>query len=237
MHGGMARTGARIFAGFARSTTVTWLAIPVALICLVVIVTWAVIGTGAMAVEEPKFTVSLRDGACEVRDYPAMVAAEVTVSGDQKAAVRRGFGLLAGYIFGGNTRQQRIAMTAPVAQQPAAQTPPGETIAMTAPVTRIAAGNAWVVRFTMPSHYTLATLPNPADKRVMLRQIAPARQIAIRFSGVATQASLTAKTAELMAFAHSHGLQTIGPAALAQYDPPWTLWFMRRNEVLIQLAG
>eukprot|EP01037_Dinobryon_pediforme_P010135 gene10135-10203_t len=231
MQGGMAGTGARIDSSGARSTTVKWLAIPAALIGL------AVIGTWAMAVEEPKFTVSLRDGAFEVRDYPAVVVAEVTVSGDQKAAVRQGFGLLAGYIFGGNTRQQRIAMTAPVAQQPAAKAPAGETVAVTAPVTQIPSGNAWVVRFTMPSQYTLATLPNPADKRVMLRQVAPARFAVVRFSGVATQSSLTAKAAELAAFAHKRGLQTVGPAALAQYDPPWTLWFMRRNEVLIQLAG
>jgi hypothetical protein len=230
-NGGMAGSGARIHAGFAGKATVKWLAIPVVLIGL------AVIGTWAMAVEEPKFTVTLHDGAFEVRDYPAVIVAEVIVSGDQKTAVRQGFGLLAGYIFGGNTRQQRIAMTAPVAQQPAGGAPTGETIAMTAPVTQIRSGDSWVVRFTMPSRYTLATLPNPANRRVTLRQVAPARYLVVRFSGVATQASLTAKTAELIAFAHKHGLQMVGPAALAQYDPPWTLWFLRRNEVQIQLAG
>ncbi|MEO8461020.1 MAG: heme-binding protein, partial [Dokdonella sp.] len=85
-----------------------------------------------MAVEEPAFKTVLKDGNFEVRDYPALVVAEVTVSGEQKEAASRGFRLLAGYIFGGNKRRQSIAMTAPVAQEPTS-----EKIAMTAPVTQI----------------------------------------------------------------------------------------------------
>lgn len=79
------------------------------------------IGTPAMAIEEPKFTVSLHEGAIEVRDYQAAVAAEVTVTGDQKGAASKGFRLLAGYIFGGNTRHQSIPITAPVAQERAGE--------------------------------------------------------------------------------------------------------------------
>ena len=192
---------------------------------------FAVIGTPAMAVEEPKFTVSLHEGAFEIRDYPAVVAAEVTVTGDQKGAASKGFRLLAGYIFGGNTRRQSIAMTAPVAQERA-----GEKIAMTAPVTQTPSDGAWVVRFTMPSRYSLATLPQPNDPRVKLRNIAPARFAVVRFSGVAGDANVAAKTAELAAFTQAHHLHTVGPASLAQYNPPWTLWFMRRNEVMIAVA-
>ncbi len=84
-----------------------------------------------MAVEEPAFRTVVREGAFEIRDYPALVVAEVTVTGDQKEAAGKGFRLLAGYIFGGNRRKQSIAMTAPVAQEPVS-----ETIAMTAPVTQ-----------------------------------------------------------------------------------------------------
>jgi len=185
-----------------------------------------------MAIEEPKFTVSLRDGAFEIRDYLAAVAAEVMVTGDQKTAASRGFRLLAGYIFGGNTRHQSIAMTAPVAQQRA-----GERIAMTAPVTQTPSDGAWVVRFTMPGGYSLETLPEPNDPRVTLRNVAPARFAVVRFSGVARDTNVAAKTAELTAFAKAHHLHTIGPASLAQYNPPWTLWFMRRNEVMIRLEG
>lgn len=208
------------FAGKAK-----WLVLPVLVIGFVL--AWS----QTTSVEEPKYTVSLREGAIEIRDYPATVAAEVTVTGDQRTAASKGFRLLAGYIFGGNTRHQSIAMTAPVAQQRA-----GETIAMTAPVLQTPRDGGWVVRFTMPARYSIETLPKPDDPAVMLRQIAPARYAVIRFSGLVSQANVAGKAAALLAFVSAHHLHTIGAVSLAQYDPPWTLWFLRRNEVLIQLV-
>ena len=188
-------------------------------------------GTDAMAVEEPAFRSVLHEGAFEVRDYPALVVAEVTVSGDQKEAASKGFRLLAGYIFGGNKRRQSIAMTAPVAQ---AQT--SEKIAMTAPVTQIQSAGEWVVRFTMPSAYSMDTLPEPNDPKVHLRVLPPTRFAVLQFSGLARKDDVATKTAELEKLAGTHHLRAIGPASLAQYDPPWTLWFMRRNEVMIPVA-
>ena len=184
-----------------------------------------------MAVEEPPFRSVLKDGAFEIRDYPALVVAEVTVAGGQSAAASRGFRLLAAYIFGGNARRQSIAMTAPVAQEPV-----GEKIAMTAPVVQTRAPDAWVVRFTMPRGYTLETLPRPNDARVRLRTTPPTKVAVIRFSGVAEPGNVAAKSAELSAWIQRRRLRPTGPAALAQYDPPWTLWFMRRNEVMIPVA-
>ncbi len=189
-------------------------------------------GSGAaMAVEEPAFKQVLREGNFELRDYPAVVVAQVTVAGDQKDAANQGFRLLAGYIFGGNKRRQSIAMTAPVAQQAAS-----EKIAMTAPVaqTKTSTG-AWVVRFTMPSAYTLQSLPVPNDARVELRNIEPARFAVLRFSGLAQTADVEAKSNELLAQVKSHQLRALGPVSLAQYNPPWTLWFMRRNEVMVEV--
>ena len=188
------------------------------------------LGTSNMAIEEPKYAVSLHEGACEVRDYQAAIAAEVSVTGDQKAAARKGFRLLAGYIFGGNKRRQSIAMTAPVAQERM-----GEKIAMTAPVTQTESNGAWVVRFTMPGAYSLETLPEPNDPNVKLRAVAPARFAVVRFSGLANETTVEARTAELVDFAEAHHLRAIGSASLAQYTPPWTLWFMRRNEVMIEV--
>ena len=163
-------------------------------------------GTDAMAVEEPAFRSVLHEGAFEVRDYPALVVAEVTVSGDQKE-------------------------TAPVAQAPTS-----EKIAMTAPVTQIQSAGEWVVRFTMPSAYSMDTLPEPNDPKVHLRALPPARFAVLQFSGLARKDDVAAKTAELEKLARTHHLRAIGPASLAQYDPPWTLWFMRRNEVMIPIA-
>jgi hypothetical protein len=174
-------------------------------------------GSPAMAVEEPPFTTVSREGDFEIRDYPALVAAEVTVAGDQSEAASRGFRLLAGYIFGGNGRRQTIAMTAPVAQTPT----PG------------AGSKAWIVRFTMPKAYALGALPPPNDPRVRLTALSPARLAVIRFSGLATRANVAARTVQLTAFIKARHLTAAGPASLAQYDPPWTPWFMRRNEVML----
>jgi hypothetical protein len=192
---------------------------------------WATLAGPAMAVEEPAFKQVLREGSFELRDYPALIAAEVTVAGDQKQAANQGFRLLAGYIFGGNKRRQKIAMIAPVAQQAAS-----EKIAMTAPVaqSRTATG-AWVVRFIMPSAYSLQTLPVPDDARVSLRTLAPARFAVLRFSGLARPDDVETRSTELLAQVKARRLHAIGPVTLAQYNPPWTLWFMRRNEVMVEI--
>ena len=191
----------------------------------------ATLAGAAMAVEEPAFKQVMREGNFELRDYPAVVVAQVTVTGDQKEAANQGFRLLAGYIFGGNKRRQSIAMTAPVAQQAAS-----EKIAMTAPVaqTQTTTG-AWLVRFTMPSAYTLQSLPVPNDARVELHNIEPARFAVLRFSGLAQPGDVEAKSNELLAQVNSHRLRALGSVSLAQYNPPWTLWFMRRNEVMVEV--
>jgi hypothetical protein len=192
------------------------------------ILIFTLFGSPVMAVEEPAFKTVLHDGNFEIRDYPSLVVAEVTVSGEQKEAAGKGFRLLAGYIFGGNKRRQSIAMTAPVAQAPV-----NEKIAMTAPVTQIANAGTWIVRFTMPSAYTLETLPEPNDPKVQLKRLPAERVAVIRFSGVARKGDMDAKAAELTSAIEAHHLHAIGPVSLAQYNPPWTPWFMRRNEVMI----
>lgn len=188
-------------------------------------------GGTARAVEEPAFKKVVSDGAFEVRDYPALIVAEVTVTGEQKEAANNGFRLLAGYIFGGNKSRKGIAMTAPVAQAPVS-----EKIAMTAPVTQSQNSGAWIVRFTMPSAYTMEALPEPNDQRVQLRRLPATRFATLRFSGLARKGDVDVKSTELFAAAKARHLRVIGPVTLAQYDPPWTPWFMRRNEVMVQIA-
>ena len=177
-----------------------------------------------MAVEEPPFELQLRDGAFEVRRYPALTVAEVTVGGDQGHAANAGFRLLAGYIFGANSRRQSIAMTAPATLIPSG--PPA------APVIETRTADRWVVRFVMPRGYGLATLPRPRDARVRVRLVPPVRVAVLRFSGLARADEVQVKARDLDAWIGAHGLQAAGPLALAQYEPPWTLWFLRRNEVM-----
>jgi hypothetical protein len=190
-------------------------------------------GNIAMAVEEPPYRVVLQDGPFEVRKYPALIAAEVRVGGDQDEAGNAGFRLLAAYIFGGNHARESIAMTAPVIQSRGK----GQSIAMTAPVMQTDTEGAWTVRFIMPHGFTLATLPIPDDERVHLVALEPTTQAVVRFSGLAFAADVAARTGELRKKIAEHHLQAIGPASLARYNPPWTLWFLRRNEVMLPLRA
>ncbi len=184
-----------------------------------------------MSVEEPAFRVRLREGRFEVRDYGSLVIAEVVVGGDQKQAASAGFRILAGYIFGGNALRESIAMTAPVTLVPTADR-------MEPPPTVAAAFDArqWVVRFNMPKAYTISALPPPKDGRIRLRVAPPVRVAVIQFSGLAQPDDVKTKANELSGWIKAHGLRSAGAASLAQYDPPWTLWFLRRNEVSIPVT-
>ncbi len=190
-------------------------------------------GNTVMATEEPEFTVVIDDGAFQVRQYPALLVAETRVGGDRKDASAEGFRILAGYIFGGNTRRQKIAMTAPVLQSP----PASENIAMTAPVSQTAVGNDWIIRFTMPSGYTMETLPKPDDPRVELGLTPAVRMAVVRFSGWASDQDFKRKLAELEQWMAKRRIKATGPASLAQYNAPWTLGPLRRNEVMVPMEA
>ncbi|WP_296578130.1 heme-binding protein [Phreatobacter sp.] len=185
-------------------------------------------------VEQPRYGLVMRDGPVEVRDYPAMVVAEVTRAGDRGSAVRAGFRPLAAYIFARDRGGESVSMTAPVTQQ-------RETIAMTAPVTqmpaRSEAGEAWIVRFIMPSKYTLETLPKAAGDDVRLLPVPAARRAAIRFSGVATDELIASNEAALRIWLAGRGFTILGAPTYAYYNDPFTPGFLRRNEVLFEVAG
>ena len=185
-----------------------------------------------MSVEQPGFRVRLRDGPFEVRDYPSLVVAEVAVGGDQKQAANTGFRILAGYIFGKNARGESIAMTAPVMLFPT-----GDGVGIVTPIAGAFDAHQWVVRFTMPKRFQISSLPKPNDSRIRLRVAPPVRVAVIRFSGLAEPQAVKPKADELNTWLEARGLHPAGSASLAQYDPPWTLWFLRRNEVSIPVAA
>ena len=168
----------------------------------------------AWTVETPPHGVITKDGPFELREYPALRVAEVQRTGPRQDAVRAGFGPLARYIFARQRDGEKIAMTAPVTQVPRT-------------------GNTWSVQFIMPSGYTLADLPAPADADIALHEWPAARRAAIRFSGVATDASIADAEARLRAWLDRQGLRAAGPPIYAYYNDPLTPGFLRRNEVLI----
>jgi hypothetical protein len=181
-------------------------------------------------VEQPSYDVESADGAIEIRRYAPMIVAEVDVSGEREAAINAGFRSIAGYIFGANVPQRAAGSGGPVDAG-------GEKIAMTAPVLQQGDGLTWTVRFVMPARYTLDTLPRPTDPSVRLREIPGKRYAAIRFTGLNTPETLAARTDELSAAIRARGLVPASAPLYAFYNPPWTLPFLRRNEVMLEVAG
>jgi hypothetical protein len=184
----------------------------------------------AMAIEEPRFKVLEKDGSFELREYSAYIVAETRVEAGFEDAGSLAFQRLFRYISGNNVAQQKIAMTAPVTQSAS------EKIKMTAPVSQVADGNAYLVAFSLPSSYTLATVPKPLDPTVRIRQV-PAQLIACwRYSGRWTESNYRDHEVLLRERINSRELIARGDPVLARYNPPFTPWFMRRNEVLIPVA-
>ncbi len=185
-------------------------------------------------VEQPKYALVSQDDAIEMRDYPALVVAEVTRRGDRNSAVRAGFSPLAGYIFAKNRGGDSVSMTAPVLQE-------RQTIAMTAPVTQTPStdgtSQSWAIRFVMPAKYTLETLPKAAGDDVRLLQVPPTRRAAIRFSGVATDALIAANEATLRAWLATRNIAIMGEPTYAYYNDPFTPGPLRRNEVMFDVKS
>jgi hypothetical protein len=188
-------------------------------------------GSG-MATEEPEYTVIEQSEAFELRSYSPMIVAETRVSGSMDDASSAGFRLIADYIFGNNTSRsggnEKISMTAPVTMEPAS-----EKISMTAPVSIEQEDGQWRVHFVMPADYTMETLPRPNNPAVTLREVTASNYAVIRFSGFTGEEKVAAKTAELIAWMDSKGITPDGKPELARYNPPWTLPFLRRNEVMV----
>ena len=200
-------------------------------VVVLAIVAMAVFVFVVQNVETPDYRVVEGDGAFEIRDYPALVVAETTRSGERREALSAGFGPLARYIFAKERGGEKIAMTAPVTQQRP------EKIAMTAPVTQSPTGDGdWSVRFIMPSGYSLDALPEPGTSDVRLLEVPARRRAAVGFSGSTTDAAIAEQEAALRAWMSARNLIPEGPAVYAYYNDPFTPGFLRRNEVIIDIA-
>ncbi len=203
-----------------------------------------------MAIEEPAFETLEKVENIEIRQYRPVIVAETFVDGDLGSASNDGFRLIADYIFGNNlsTRgagdksSEKIAMTAPVLVEPAAHS---EKIAMNAPVKVEPQGDSlggmmsskrWRVQFTMPSEYSMATLPKPRNLAVTLREVPGKRYAVLVFSGFAGEEKAQQKSDELLGWLKEKNRKAIATPQLARYNPPWTLPFLRRNEILVEVA-
>ncbi len=186
-----------------------------------------------MATEEPQFSILEKAPPFELRSYAPMILAEVKVEGDLEEASGQGFRLIAAYIFGQNQVSEKIAMTTPVTIE--GQAPKSAKIAMTSPVTIESNAGQWIVSFVMPSEYTMETLPKPLNSKVQLRQIPAIKRAVISFTGFYNENKVADRTLELEEWMKTKNLQAAGTPKFARYNPPWTLPFMRRNEIMIDV--
>jgi len=199
------------------------------IIALILIVGGLLAGPVMSNVEKPDYKVIQTERNIEIRQYEPMIIAEVEVDGKREDAIREGFRLIADYIFGNNTVQRDIAMTAPVQQQES------QKIAMTAPVQQQSTGRSWQISFVMPSKYSMETLPEPKNDRVRLKEILTKKFVVIEFSGTNSNENVTEHENQLMNYTEANQIKIIGSPKYAFYNAPWTLPFMRRNEVMIEI--
>ena len=200
------------------------------LFCGSILVGCAMIGPIMSDVEKPKYQATALTNDIELRSYDPMLVASVQISGKRKTAISEGFRVLADYIFGNNTLDQNISMTAPVEQQT------GQKIAMTAPVQQQQeASNSWIISFVMPKKFSLKTIPKPNNELITLNEVPAQKFITIRFPGANSDDNIKQNESALFNYIAQNTINVSGEPKYAFYNPPWTLPFMRRNEIMVQL--
>ena len=186
-----------------------------------------------MATEEPDFTLIYKEKSFEIREYAPRIIAQVKINGNFDEASSTGFRGLADFIFGNNSinnESKKISMTAPVIAEPTSK-----QIPMTAPVLAEEEENQWFISFVMPKEYSLQTLPKPNNSEITLTNLPKEKFAVIIFSGLVRESSYDEKIILLNNFIKKKKLKTLGSVQIARYNPPWTLPFFRRNELMIKV--
>jgi hypothetical protein len=196
-----------------------------------VLATALLIPLASLAVEEPAYQVVKTLDKIEIRQYAPYVVAEVLMAASADEAGNQAFPILAGYIFGKNEGERKMEMTAPVTQTAAPV-----KMSMTAPVTQAAAaGGGYIVQFVLPRDITMANAPKPTDPRVQLREVPSSRVAVIRYTGTWSQENYEEHLSRLKTALNVAGLGWTGEPVFSRYNGPWTPWFMRRNEIWLNL--
>jgi hypothetical protein len=182
--------------------------------------------------EQQRYDVVRTEPAFELRRYPEHLVAEVEVDGTFESAGNTAFRPLVGYIGGRNETSTGLAMTAPVIQR--REDPPPHDVETT--TTSVGHGR-YVVSFVLPDDVTEDTVPTPSDAKVTVRSVPEEYAAVTRFSGRWTESSYRKRADDLARAVAEAGLVVAGPTRFARFDPPWTPWFMRRNEVVLPVAA
>lgn len=188
---------------------------------------------GISLYETPAYAVVLKDGPYEIRRYDPYIVARTSVTGAYEPAMDKAFFILADYIFGKNVSGSTVAMTAPVVQKNAGG---NEVLAMTAPVFQEQGSDGWIMEFAMPAKYTLETLPVPVDPSIRFEKISGETIAALRYSGTPRETRIAEKQKALADWVEKSGWRALSNPYHAQYDPPFTIPFLKRNEAMIRVT-
>jgi DNA gyrase inhibitor GyrI len=186
-----------------------------------------------MATEEPEFTVLFQEENLEIREYEPRIIAHVKANGDFDDASSKGFKMLADFIFGNNTinnSSKKISMTAPVSASISSK-----KISMTAPVIAENNNNEWSIAFVMPKEFTMETLPVPNNQNIEITALPKEKFAVVVFSGLVRESSYNKKVNLLNEFIKKKKLTPLSSIQIARYNPPWTLPFFRRNELMVKI--
>ena len=187
---------------------------------------------GINSVEEASYRVLKNEDKFELREYAPLLVAETRVDAGFKEAGNIAFRRLFGYISGDNESKQKISMTAPVL----ADSNTGEKIEMTAPVMGESDGSNWRYRFVLPANYSIETAPVPLDDSVRLVTVPEKKVAVLRFSGLVSEEDVENKSEQLSHWMVANNLMMASEPRWAGYNAPWTIPFLRRNEVMIDVA-
>ncbi len=186
---------------------------------------------GIQSEEGPKYKVLVKQGDFEIRQYSSYIVAKTTVKGNYSDSSSEAFRILAGYIFGKNKEKNKIAMTSPVEmEQKSLQ------IAMTSPVEMNQSEDQFTMKFSMPSQYSMEDLPEPLDKRIEFEKVEEKIIASHQFSWFSSESRVKSKADELYKWINQNkNYNAEKNHTYAGYNPPWTIPFLRRNEVHIEL--
>ena len=169
------------------------------------------------AIEEQSYEVIEKLEGFEVRRYHDHIVVETEVNGSFENSGNQGFRRLASYIFGNNEEQTKIAMTAPVNQTPKED-------------------GVFIIQFVLPSKYKMEDLPNVKSKDIQLKSYPSRLMGAMTYSGTWSFSNYQEHLTQLKTAIEKAGYTITGEPTLAKYNPPWTPWFMRRNDIAYPIS-
>ena len=180
-------------------------------------------------IESPSYKVLQKEGGIELREYDPFIIAETVVDAPYDSAINAGFRRLANFIFGNNQSNSKIAMTAPVIHhQEMSQSSPLGFVDVTDTGTHR-------VSFVMPLSMEMGQIPRPNRDGIELRTVEWGKVVVIRYSGYSSFDTVKEKSEQLKAYIKESNLEAVSPAMVAQYNSPWVMPLLRRNEVLVRV--